>query len=87
MNGYVLINPGIPGRAVMRHLNCPTCGRRFEETESPSLPFCSERCRLVDLGRWLDERYGMPFESEHDPSEERREGDYAKKLGEGGQRT
>jgi endogenous inhibitor of DNA gyrase (YacG/DUF329 family) len=23
-------------------------------------PFCSERCRLVDLGRWLDEAYALP---------------------------
>ena len=28
------------------------------------MPFCSERCRLVDLGRWLDERHGMPIEPE-----------------------
>jgi uncharacterized protein len=30
------------------------------------MPFCSERCRRVDLGRWLNEDYGLPFE----PSEE-----------------
>jgi len=28
------------------------------------MPFCSQRCRLVDLGRWLDERYGVPVEPE-----------------------
>jgi hypothetical protein len=33
------------------------------------MPFCSERCRLVDLGRWLDERYGMPHEPEEPPEE------------------
>jgi hypothetical protein len=26
------------------------------------MPFCSERCRRVDLGRWLNEDYGLPFE-------------------------
>ena len=30
------------------------------------MPFCSERCRLIDLGRWLDERNGMPIEPEED---------------------
>jgi hypothetical protein len=45
---------------------CPTCQRRFllDETETP--PFCSERCQLVDLGRWLDESYGLPFEGDPD---------------------
>jgi endogenous inhibitor of DNA gyrase (YacG/DUF329 family) len=28
------------------------------------MPFCSERCRLVDLGRWLEEGYGLQIESE-----------------------
>jgi endogenous inhibitor of DNA gyrase (YacG/DUF329 family) len=26
------------------------------------MPFCSQRCRLIDLGRWLDEKQGIPFE-------------------------
>jgi len=28
--------------------------------QTPTVPFCSDRCRLVDLGRWLDESYGVP---------------------------
>lgn len=45
-------------------LTCPTCGRRFllDETDTP--PFCSERCQLIDLGRWLDEEHGLPYEGE-----------------------
>ena len=27
------------------------------------MPFCSERCRNIDLGRWLDEGIGVPFET------------------------
>jgi endogenous inhibitor of DNA gyrase (YacG/DUF329 family) len=35
---------------------CPTCGKRVPWTgESRWRPFCSERCRLIDLGEWLDE--------------------------------
>jgi len=26
----------------------------------PTFPFCSERCRLIDLGRWIDEAYSIP---------------------------
>jgi uncharacterized protein len=31
------------------------------------MPFCSERCRLVDLGRWFNEGYGLAVESEGEP--------------------
>jgi endogenous inhibitor of DNA gyrase (YacG/DUF329 family) len=34
------------------------------------MPFCSERCRQVDLGRWLDEAYGLPIEREDREDEE-----------------
>lgn len=40
---------------------CPNCKRTFEPEEGdPWRPFCSERCRLVDLGRWLDGDYRIP---------------------------
>ncbi|MGQ9591322.1 MAG: DNA gyrase inhibitor YacG [Planctomycetota bacterium] len=35
---------------------CRTCGNAVVESD-PHFPFCSERCRLVDLGGWLSERY------------------------------
>ncbi len=43
-------------------LTCPTCGKRFalEETKTP--PFCSQRCQMIDLGKWLDEEIGLPLE-------------------------
>jgi hypothetical protein len=37
---------------------CPTCRREvLPKKENPGFPFCSERCRLVDLGKWLGEEY------------------------------
>ncbi|MDY0169106.1 MAG: DNA gyrase inhibitor YacG [Thermoguttaceae bacterium] len=52
-------------------LHCPTCGRRFAEDQSSALPFCCERCRLVDLGRWLDEQNRLPLEPDPEvPDEE-----------------
>jgi endogenous inhibitor of DNA gyrase (YacG/DUF329 family) len=39
-----------------RSVSCPTCGRPVPWIpESRWRPFCSERCRLIDLGEWLDE--------------------------------
>ncbi|MFO7905772.1 MAG: DNA gyrase inhibitor YacG [Planctomycetota bacterium] len=52
----------------MAILVCPTCGREFDSAQTPAMPFCSERCRLIDLGRWLSEEHGMPVDS--DPGEE-----------------
>lgn len=39
---------------------CPTCSRVIHvacRTDAPHRPFCCERCKLVDLGRWLDGTY------------------------------
>ena len=36
---------------------CPACGLEVSKTSSDVFPFCSERCRLLDLGKWLDGRY------------------------------
>ena len=43
-------------------LNCPTCDRPFDPRISVSMPFCSHRCREIDLGRWLDEGHGLQIE-------------------------
>jgi endogenous inhibitor of DNA gyrase (YacG/DUF329 family) len=36
---------------------CPTCGGPAEWENNPDRPFCSERCRMIDLGRWSSEDY------------------------------
>lgn len=59
----------------MAALRCPTCGKSFERAETTAMPFCSERCRLIDLGRWADERFSVPVESEVEPDEELSPGD------------
>jgi len=40
-------------------VKCPICGKSVEFSEKlpPSFPFCSKRCKLVDLGKWLNEEY------------------------------
>jgi endogenous inhibitor of DNA gyrase (YacG/DUF329 family) len=42
---------------------CPICQREVAEPrpgERGFLPFCSERCKLIDLGRWLGGKYQIP---------------------------
>jgi uncharacterized protein len=51
-------------------VQCPTCKKDFQKSDSDALPFCSERCRLIDLGRWLDEDHGLPSVPDPDADEE-----------------
>jgi len=41
-------------------VTCPICRKRFDPLTSRTMPFCSPRCRLIDLGRWLGEEYSVP---------------------------
>ncbi len=49
-------------------MRCPLCKRSAPADNNPDWPFCSERCRLLDLDNWLSGRYRVapPF----DPAEE-----------------
>ncbi len=40
---------------------CPTC-KAPTSMETPTAPFCSSRCRLVDLGKWMREDYKISRE-------------------------
>jgi len=56
----------------LRKFRCPTCKRIVKLSEQdPStqmefFPFCSERCRLIDLGAWLDADYRIPVHPDDD---------------------
>ena len=45
-------------------MKCPICGARVA-LSNPEMPFCSERCRTIDLGNWASEKYviSTPLES------------------------
>jgi uncharacterized protein len=46
-------------------VKCPTCRRPVEWSPASQFrPFCSDRCRLVDMGAWLTEQHKIPDESE-----------------------
>lgn len=41
-------------------VKCPNCGKLSEYESNEFRPFCSERCKLLDLGAWADEEYKLP---------------------------
>ncbi|GMU63333.1 MAG: hypothetical protein AMXMBFR34_50960 [Myxococcaceae bacterium] len=44
--------------------SCPSCRREVRaRAENPCFPFCSERCRAVDLGKWLGGEYRIAARS------------------------
>lgn len=67
---------------VPRLVKCPQCGTLAEyRTDNAFRPFCSERCKLIDLGAWAEERYaiaGAPLHgSSADPLSDMEGGDPA----------
>ncbi len=53
---------------------CPTCkGTAIWDESNPFRPFCSERCRLIDLGKWASEEYRIAGEKKDVPDEDRDE--------------
>lgn len=57
----------------VQRVKCPTCQREIDWSQSPFRPFCSERCRLIDLGAWLTEKHSIageraPDDAEHGPA-------------------
>lgn len=60
----------------MPEVPCPTCKRPVEwSSASRWRPFCSDRCRLIDLGEWLSEKHAIPGEPATDDSIASAEGD------------
>jgi endogenous inhibitor of DNA gyrase (YacG/DUF329 family) len=50
---------------------CPICGKPVPpRSENRAAPFCSDRCRLVDLAKWLGEEYRIPGPRAGDGAEE-----------------
>jgi len=57
-------------------MRCPICKKPVplprEGSKSPPahFPFCSDRCKLIDLGRWLDGKYQIPVVEKDEPIHE-----------------
>lgn len=41
-------------------VKCPICDTQFSYYSSEYRPFCSEKCKMVDLGHWLNQTYTIP---------------------------
>ncbi|UCD84363.1 MAG: DNA gyrase inhibitor YacG [Deltaproteobacteria bacterium] len=50
----------------MLQIKCPVCNKLIPWKRNPYRPFCSERCRLIDLGAWASEEYRIPGENMRD---------------------
>jgi len=49
----------------VKSVPCPRCGTLAPfAPENPSRPFCSERCKSIDLGAWANEEYRIPAPAE-----------------------
>ncbi|MEQ1773244.1 MAG: DNA gyrase inhibitor YacG [Burkholderiales bacterium] len=54
-----------------RTVSCPRCATRaIWSSENPWRPFCSEHCKMMDLGAWASESYRIPVVEYDDISEE-----------------
>jgi endogenous inhibitor of DNA gyrase (YacG/DUF329 family) len=53
-------------------VSCPICQKRMEVrdlSEWPNFPFCGQRCRTIDLGRWLGGAYRVPDDTAPAPAD------------------
>ena len=47
-------------------MTCPRCRKQVTKDGNKLYPFCSERCHLIDLGRWLAEEYRVPVDDKEE---------------------
>jgi endogenous inhibitor of DNA gyrase (YacG/DUF329 family) len=67
---------GSPKAAAPRTVACPACGKKsIFEPWNPWRPFCSERCRMLDLGAWASGSYRIPGKPGEDESPDETQGE------------
>lgn len=59
-----------------RTFPCPRCGEASNWEGNEFRPFCSERCKLIDLGAWASEEYKLPTQDAPQAGLQRHEDDY-----------
>jgi len=52
-----------------KKVKCPTCGTPTNWEGNPNRPFCSERCQVIDLGKWAEEEYKIPGQAANIPEQ------------------
>lgn len=59
----------------MKTKPCPLCGKPAAWEANPYRPFCSKRCKIIDLGDWANEAYRIPGEKANDGDIKKIEGE------------
>ena len=65
-------NSGNPNTHGSRRMRCPICRKQLKVEsgdplhELPFFPFCSKKCKMIDLGRWFNEEYRIAVEDTQD---------------------
>lgn len=54
-----------------KHIKCPQCRKETTWEGNTFRPFCSERCKMIDLGKWASEEYRVPGEKVKPEEEEK----------------
>jgi len=68
-------SPDGPVTPSKRTVSCPRCAKPvFWGQESPYRPFCSERCKMIDLGAWANEEYRVAVKAQDEDPDERSTG-------------
>ncbi len=58
------------------YVNCPRCGAQVPWVANNRYrPFCSERCKYIDLGDWAMEKYRVPVQEDKDAPEQEQTGE------------
>lgn len=57
-------------------VKCPTCRKETDySADNPFRPFCSDRCKVLDLGAWADEKYRVPVSEQESRTVNEKSGD------------
>lgn len=62
-------------RNMQEDIKCPRCKQPIIWENNPYRPFCSEKCKLIDLGKWAEEKYRVPGEKINTDSDQKEEDD------------
>lgn len=61
----------VKARGIHMQIICPICKKKTTWEENPWRPFCSERCKLIDLGKWVSDEYKIEGEKKEEEKEEK----------------
>ncbi len=64
-----------------KKIRCPVCKKVASWENNPFRPFCSERCKIMDLGKWASEEYQITGQKKEPPGKDSEEKNNKEKAG------